>query len=90
MGDAIFLSLSGEGRRLRERADASVSEVAAAAGIDVLTLLRSETGELDLAGPHSGDWACVVRVRGGATWYVQRPGGSRHLTVEVESNTSAM
>lgn len=62
LSDAIFLSMSGEGRRLRELADASVCEVAAAAGVDVPTLLRSETGQLVPAGPQSGDWARVVRV----------------------------
>jgi len=62
LSDAIFLSKSGEGRRLRERADASVSEVAAAVGIDVLTLLRWETGQLLPSGPQSGDWTRVVRV----------------------------
>ena len=62
LSDAIFLSMSGEGRRLRELADASVGEVAAAAGVDVLTLLRWETGQLVPAGPQSGDWARVVRV----------------------------
>ena len=62
LSDAIFLSMSGEGRRLRERADSSVSEVAVAAGIDVLTLLRWETGQFVPAGPQSGDRARVVRV----------------------------
>ncbi|RYC05717.1 helix-turn-helix domain-containing protein [Nocardioides zhouii] len=62
MSDAIFLSMSGEGRRLRERADVSVPEVAAAAGTDVLTLLRWETGQVLPSGSQSMDWARVVHV----------------------------
>ncbi|WP_422879739.1 helix-turn-helix domain-containing protein [Nocardioides glacieisoli] len=62
MSDAIFLSLSGEGRRLRERADVSIPEVAAAAGTDVLTLLRWETGQIVPSGSQSVDWARVVHV----------------------------
>ena len=62
LNNAISLSTSGEGRRLREKADASVFEVAAAIGVDPLTLLDWETAQLVPAGPQAADWARMMRV----------------------------
>lgn len=62
LSNAISLSASGEGRRLREKADASAFEVAAAIGLDAVTLLQWETGQLVPAGPQAADWARMMRV----------------------------
>ena len=62
LNNAISFSTSGEGRRLRDQADASVFEVAAAIGLDALTLLQWETGQLVPAGPQAADWARMLRV----------------------------
>ena len=62
LSNAISLSASGEGRRLREKAGASVFEVAAAIGLDALTLWQWETGQLVPAGPQAADWARMMRV----------------------------
>lgn len=62
LNNAISFATSGEGRRLRENADASLFEVAAAIGLDALTLVRWETGELVPAGPQAADWARMLRV----------------------------
>ncbi len=62
LNDAISFATSGEGRRLREKAEASVFEVAAAIGLDALTLVQWETGQVVPSGPHAGDWARMLRV----------------------------
>jgi len=39
-----------------------VFEVAAAIGLDALTLMQWETGQLVPAGPQAADWARMMRV----------------------------
>jgi DNA-binding transcriptional regulator YiaG len=50
------LARTGEGRRIRERADLTVKELAAAAGIDTGTLHRWEDGRTTPRAPAALRW----------------------------------
>ena len=61
IADAQLLARSGQGRRVREAAGASVEAVAAAVGVPVLQLMSWELGELEPDGTAAADWVHVVR-----------------------------
>ena len=59
--DARLLSMSGEGRRVREAAGVSLAELAAVVGVSGLLIAAWESGDIEPEGDPARDWALVVR-----------------------------